>query len=37
MLTYGLHLKDGAFLEASWDNAFYSRHWNAPSDAWTSS
>ena len=30
VLTYGLHLKDGAFLEASWDNAFYSRHWNAP-------
>ena len=30
VLTYGLHLKDGAFLEASWDNAFYTRQWNAP-------
>lgn len=29
-LTYGLHLKDGAFQEASWDNAFYTRQWNVP-------
>lgn len=30
VLTYGLHLQDGAFLEASWDNAFYTRQWNTP-------
>jgi isoquinoline 1-oxidoreductase beta subunit len=30
VLTYSLHLKEGAFLEASWDNAFYTRQWNAP-------
>jgi isoquinoline 1-oxidoreductase beta subunit len=30
VFTYCLHLKDGAFLEASWDNAFYTRQWNAP-------
>ncbi|UJA21254.1 xanthine dehydrogenase family protein molybdopterin-binding subunit [Thermoleophilia bacterium SCSIO 60948] len=30
VLTYGLHLKDGNFLEASWDNAFYTRQWNSP-------
>jgi isoquinoline 1-oxidoreductase subunit beta len=29
-LTYSLHLKDGAFLEGSWDNAFYTRQWNTP-------
>jgi isoquinoline 1-oxidoreductase subunit beta len=29
-LTYSLHLKDGYFLEGSWDNAFYTRQWNAP-------
>jgi isoquinoline 1-oxidoreductase beta subunit len=29
-LTYGLHLKDGYFLEGSWDDAFYTRQWNAP-------
>jgi isoquinoline 1-oxidoreductase beta subunit len=29
-LTYSLHLKDGHFLEASWDNAYYSRQWNTP-------
>ncbi len=30
VFTYGLHLKDGAFQEASWDNAFYTRQWNVP-------
>ena len=30
VLTYGLHLRDGNFLEASWDNAFYTRQWNSP-------
>jgi len=29
-LSYGLHLKDGHFLEGSWDDAFYTRHWNTP-------
>jgi isoquinoline 1-oxidoreductase beta subunit len=29
-LTYSLHLKDGYFLEGSWDNAYYTREWNAP-------
>ena len=29
-LTYGLHLKDGYFLEGSWDNAYYTRQWNTP-------
>ena len=29
-LTYSLHLKDGHFLEGSWDNAYYTRQWNAP-------
>jgi isoquinoline 1-oxidoreductase beta subunit len=31
-LTYGLHLKDGHFLEGSWDNAYYTRQWNTPLD-----
>ncbi|HEX3614802.1 MAG TPA: molybdopterin cofactor-binding domain-containing protein [Sporichthyaceae bacterium] len=31
-LTYMLHLEDGAYLEASWDNAFYTRQWNVPPD-----
>jgi isoquinoline 1-oxidoreductase beta subunit len=31
-LTYSLHLKDGYFLEGSWDNAYYTREWNAPFD-----
>jgi isoquinoline 1-oxidoreductase beta subunit len=30
VFTYCLHLSDGAFLEASWDNAFYTRQWNVP-------
>lgn len=29
-LTAGLHLRDGYFLEASWDNYFYTRQWNTP-------
>ena len=31
-LTYGLHLKNGHFLEGSWDNAYYTREWNVPFD-----
>jgi isoquinoline 1-oxidoreductase beta subunit len=31
-LTSSLHLRDGHFLEASWDNYFYTRQWNAPLD-----
>jgi isoquinoline 1-oxidoreductase beta subunit len=29
-LTSSLHLRDGHFLEASWDNYFYTREWNTP-------
>ena len=29
-LTSSLHLKDGHFLEGSWDNYFYTRQWNTP-------
>ena len=29
-LTASLHLKDGLFLEGSWDNFFYTREWNTP-------
>jgi isoquinoline 1-oxidoreductase subunit beta len=29
-LTSSLHLTDGYFLEASWDNYFYTRQWNSP-------
>jgi isoquinoline 1-oxidoreductase subunit beta len=29
-LTYSLHLHNGYFLEGSWDNAYYTREWNAP-------
>ncbi len=29
-LTSSLHLKDGVLLEGSWDDYFYTRHWNAP-------
>lgn len=29
-LTSSLHFRRGRFLEASWDNYFYTRHWNAP-------
>ena len=31
-LTSSLHLRDGHFLEASWDNYFYTRQWNTPLD-----
>jgi isoquinoline 1-oxidoreductase beta subunit len=31
-LTYSLHLENGYFLEASWDNAYYTREWNTPFD-----
>ncbi len=31
-LTYSLHLRNGYFLEGSWDNAYYTREWNAPFD-----
>jgi isoquinoline 1-oxidoreductase subunit beta len=30
VLTESLHLKDGHFLEGSWDDYFYSRQWNTP-------
>jgi isoquinoline 1-oxidoreductase beta subunit len=29
-LTSSMHLRDGYFLEASWDNYFYTRQWNTP-------
>ncbi|MEA2157181.1 MAG: isoquinoline 1-oxidoreductase subunit beta, partial [Solirubrobacteraceae bacterium] len=29
-LSYSLHLKDGMFLEGSWDDAHYTRQWNTP-------
>lgn len=31
-LTSSCHLEDGRFLEASWDNYFYTRQWNVPQD-----
>ena len=31
-LSYSLHLKNGSFLEGSWDNAYYTRQWNTPPD-----
>ncbi len=31
-LTYSLHLKNGYFLEGSWDDAYYTREWNTPLD-----
>jgi isoquinoline 1-oxidoreductase beta subunit len=31
-LSYSLHLKDGYYLEGSWDNAYYTRQWNTPLD-----
>jgi isoquinoline 1-oxidoreductase beta subunit len=30
ILTSSLHLEDGHFVEASWDNFFYTRQWNTP-------
>jgi isoquinoline 1-oxidoreductase subunit beta len=32
VLSYSLHLKDGNFLEGSWDDAHYTRQWNTPFD-----
>ena len=32
ILTESLHLKDGYFLEGSWDDYYYTRQWNAPYD-----
>jgi isoquinoline 1-oxidoreductase beta subunit len=32
ILTSSLHLQDGHFVEASWDNNFYTRQWNTPPD-----
>jgi isoquinoline 1-oxidoreductase beta subunit len=29
-LTSSLHLKNGTFLEGSWDNYYYTRQWNVP-------
>lgn len=29
-LTYSLHLRDGHFLEGTWDQAYYTRQWNVP-------
>lgn len=29
-LTSSLHLRDGHFMEGSWDNYFYTRQWNTP-------
>jgi isoquinoline 1-oxidoreductase beta subunit len=29
-LTSSMHLTDGHFVEASWDNYFYTRQWNTP-------
>jgi isoquinoline 1-oxidoreductase subunit beta len=31
-LTSSCHLDDGKFLEASWDNYYYTRQWNIPFD-----
>lgn len=31
-LTSSCHLRDGKFLEASWDNYFYTRQWNVPKE-----
>jgi isoquinoline 1-oxidoreductase beta subunit len=31
-LTFSIHLKNGIPLEASWDNAYYTRQWNCPLD-----
>lgn len=30
VLTASLHLRDGNFLEGSWDDYFYTRQWNTP-------
>jgi isoquinoline 1-oxidoreductase beta subunit len=31
-LTFSVHLDHGHFVEGSWDNSFYTRQWNVPSD-----
>jgi isoquinoline 1-oxidoreductase beta subunit len=31
-LTFGLHLRGGAFAEDSWEHAYYTRQWNVPPD-----
>ncbi|MPY86131.1 MAG: hypothetical protein GEV00_23510 [Actinophytocola sp.] len=31
-LTSSMHLEDGHFLEASWDNYAYTRQWNVPKE-----
>lgn len=31
-LTSSCHLVDGRFIEASWDNYYYTRQWNVPKD-----
>ncbi|MGA8257441.1 MAG: molybdopterin cofactor-binding domain-containing protein [Nocardioides sp.] len=31
-LTSSCHLREGKFLEASWDNYFYTRQWNVPKE-----
>jgi isoquinoline 1-oxidoreductase beta subunit len=31
-LTESLHIQDGLPLEGSWDNFFYTRQWNTPTD-----
>ncbi len=31
-LTFSVHLSNGIPLEASWDNSYYTRQWNTPSD-----
>ena len=30
VFSYSLHLRDGHFLEGSWDDAHYTRQWNIP-------
>jgi isoquinoline 1-oxidoreductase beta subunit len=30
ILSASMHLEDGYFLEGSWDDYYYTRHWNAP-------
>ena len=32
VLTSSLHLRNGTFLEGSWDNYYYTRQWNVPPD-----
>lgn len=29
-LSFSLHLRDGAFVEDSWEHTYYTRQWNAP-------